>query len=253
MVAEVIVDGKEGGVVEVRRHDIRVRDVGPDVLIREPEHGAGGESEIAVDGQQRADGEDLHVEERVVLVEIPRLFDVIRADLLGGDVALVDDKRRLFAPLTGHFLVIDVEAVEELLEVDQVLVVEHFVTVQVFVHLQLPFAQELEDEGEEVHLVVHRADGIIERGVLLFHQVDLTVDDAHPAGVADLLRHAFVEFLGADGEFRQTVILFFFRAFASAGTWAFALLLGCLRSGIFFLRLGRKDHHPRKEAGNYVI
>ena len=97
--AEVIVDGKEGGVVEVRRHDIRVRDVGPDVLIREPEHGAGGESEIAVDCQQRADGEDLHVEERVVLVEIPRLFDVIRADLLGGDVALVDDKRRLFAPL----------------------------------------------------------------------------------------------------------------------------------------------------------
>ena len=97
------------------------------------------------------------------------------------------------------------------------ILVKHFVTVQVFVGLDLVLTQQLENQREEILLSVHGLHRIIQGCVGLLRQIDLAVDDTHPARIADLLRQAFVHLLGPYRQIGQTGVLLIC-PFASTGT-----------------------------------
>ena len=60
-------------------------------------------------------------------------------------------------------------------------VVEHLVAIQaVLINGQIAIERQLEDIGEEVHLLVNRLNRIIESGIHVFLQINLPVDVTSP-------------------------------------------------------------------------
>jgi len=136
----------------------------------------------------------------------------------------------------------DREAIQNRLEIDQMRIVEGLVTVQILVGRQLAIGHESEDGREEVLRAIDRRDGIIKRSVFVLQHVQLAVDDAHPAGVAHLLRQLIVEVLGTDGKLGQIAVAVILSVTFAATPHLWRSARG--PSAVFLRLHGGGEHHP---------
>ena len=131
--------------------------------------------------------------------------------------------------------------------------VELLIAIQVLIGLDLVVAQELEDGGEEVLLAVHGACGVIERGVGLLHQIDLSIDDTLPTGIADLLCQTLVQVLRPDGQVGQSALLLLLTLATGGLRRTAAGLLGRRLRLVLLLRLQGRCRPQGCHQNGYVI
>ena len=113
------------------------------------------------------------------LIVVGALLQVVSLHLAGRNIAVVETDALTIA------LVIDMIVIQELQRFDACRICEHLITVEtVFVSIDtavvLSTENELEQIGEQVDLLTDRLYRIVQAGILLIGQIQLTIDITTP-------------------------------------------------------------------------
>ena len=202
---EEIVHRHGGGIVEVRRHDGLTRQVGFQVAVLHPEEGVlrGLTTEVIVARHHWAESHDLHVEGGIGLIIIGTFLEVVLCNLGRGDVTVID------LQLTILFLIEDMAVVEQSLHLHLRLFLEHVSTIVgdgVLIDGYVAILCQFEDVGKEVHLLSFGHHRIIKTCILVFRQINLTVDVTTPYHVLWHINSRRERDLSTDGHGRRRVL-----------------------------------------------
>jgi len=145
---EVIVVREGHHVIRVRGHNIRIPDVRAKRLVRNPKHTHRRLANVSIICQDRTNGKCLDIENRILLVKIPRFLYIIRAHVGRRDITFVHDKRCRLVALARNFLIKNMETVEHILQSDLMSIAEILITIKIFIDRQLIFANQLKYRGK---------------------------------------------------------------------------------------------------------
>ena len=143
------------------------------------------------------------MEDSIGLIVIGTLLQIVLCNLLRGDIAIVDFQ------LTVLLFIEDMTVVEQRLHLNLRLVVEHIGTVignGVLIDGDIVILRQLEDIGEEVHLLTLRLYRIVESGIGILREVDLTVDVTTPHHIFRHIDSRGERYLCPDGHCRRRAL-----------------------------------------------